>query len=149
FSLEDGTGSVAAVCFSIERKDKETGKPKVSGLAEGAIVRVFGNFTIGDGRRQIIVEEAQAIVSPAPEDTEAGAAAVLTLSVSEADGAHGEELRRLFARFPGNVSVTVLVRDADGRLRGRGILPLPIDAANPELRAGVRAIFGRDAFLGM
>ena len=146
FSLEDTSGAVDCVCFDIDRKDKESGRAKGEAIAEDNVVRVRGKYEIGDGRRQILVDEVSIISLPddSASAPETGKPFLVVLQAPrDMEGTKSMRLNQTLKLFPGSDPVVVLVMRSDGR-KYRSELPVKVDAQNVALRASVRDIFGRD-----
>lgn len=149
FTLEDTSGAVDCVCFDITRKEKGETHERGAAIAEDAVVKIVGKYEVGDGRRQLLVNEIS--ILPLPEVEAAPVVAKpFTVSLWAPEDTTREKSARLqevLRRFPGADGVVVLVNQRDGR-KFRSELPITVDARSTALRAAVSDIFGHNVVQG-
>ena len=144
FSLEDDSGAVDVVCFDLDKKDKETGRPRGEAIVEDNVVRVRGRYDVSDGRRQILADEIAVIDLPEADEPEREKPHPFTVVLrgEDMDRTKSFRLNQTLRMFPGNDNVVILVC-RDGR-NFRSELPITVDSRNVALKSEVNAIYGRN-----
>ncbi len=139
FSLEDITGSVACVCFSVDDYH--------DALHEDAIVKIVGKFDKGDRGDQIMANEISEIEFQENDEPQIGKRPepMISISLTEREFTRTtcDSLIRIIKDFPGVDRFKILVSTNSGK-KLETYLPVLINASDTGLRYQLNELFGRE-----